>query len=103
MKSHRAFGTWSITRRCCAVTGVLRCPRIIVTTQTFIGLLMLANAAPVFADKNWANPAGGYWGLPSNWVEGALPNSSDNVNIDLTGSGSAEVVLNVPYSSNLAL
>jgi hypothetical protein len=32
----------------------------------------------------WINPAGGDWDTPSNWNTGALPHSTDDVQIDWT-------------------
>ncbi|HEX2015536.1 MAG TPA: Calx-beta domain-containing protein [Solirubrobacteraceae bacterium] len=58
--------------------------------SALVGAILLALAAPSLAGaactKNWKTAANGAWETASNWQEGAVPNSADDVCIQIDGT-----------------
>jgi hypothetical protein len=48
--------------------------------------LFLSSASSLAATNNWINPGGGLWNNSDNWSTGAVPRSTDDVFITLTGT-----------------
>src|SRR4051794_20046628 len=65
--------------------------------------VVAAGPSLVRADKNWkTSVTNGSWNNSSNWVEGAVPNSGDNVNIYFNDSLSHVITFDTVYANNLA-
>src|SRR4051794_3614898 len=88
-----------------------RCPRRRAQLNTHPKLYFVTAAAlsvalstTARADKNWKTSiANGNWNVGSNWVEGAVPNSGDNIFVYFSDGSAHAITYDTSFSSNLAL